>query len=528
MSKKLRVLSLLLVLAMAFGLFAGCSKEEQKPADDDKSAVDDKKGDDQPSEPSGNSGKDSIVIATMGETPSLSPTEHNAVAGSYMNSLTYNMLFRSNVDTLEPEPDLVESYENISETEWTFKIKKDVKFHNGETMTVEDVKASLEWAKTFPEVNLYNNDIVQVDIVDDETIQITTDGPDAMLLSNLCHHGNAIVPKALIDSNHDFNTNPIGTGPYVFKNWNRGDSLEFEAFADYFRGEPGIKHMTWKIIPEGSSRTIALEAGEIDFIIEVEAMDADRLEENSDIEVIQFNHTSHNWLMLNNEKPGLDNQNVRHAINSAIDKESVVMVAYNGLAVPALSAVPMNFEGATEENADVYDVEKAKEYLAASNVDPASIELAIICSDDTKKRAGEVIQANLKEIGVNATIESMDLATYLSATAEGNYTAAIGGYTSSDLLSYVVGVYHSSSINASNKTRLVDAEVDAMIDEAKVTLDAGERAKIFEKLSARLNELCSQAPLYQPLTLRAYKKGLEGVKVSDSGGLRFEDVYWAE
>ncbi len=527
MSKKLRTLSLLLALAMAFGLFAGCSKEEQQPADDDKSAVDDKKGDDQPSEPSGNSGKDSIVIATMGETPSLSPTEHNAVAGSYMNSLTYNMLFRSNVDTLEPEPDLVESYENISETEWTFKIKKDVKFHNGETMTVEDVKASLEWAKTFPEVNLYNNDIVQVDIVDDETIQITTDGPDAMLLSNLCHHGNAIVPKALIASNHDFNTNPIGTGPYVFKNWNRGDSLEFEAFADYFRGEPGIKHMTWKIIPEGSSRTIALEAGEIDFIIEVEAMDADRLEENSDIEVIQFNHTSHNWLMLNNEKPGLDNQNVRHAINSAIDKESVVMVAYNGLAVPALSAVPMNFEGATEENADVYDVEKAKEYLAASNVDPASIELAIICSDDTKKRAGEVIQANLKEIGVNATIESMDLATYLSATAEGNYTAAIGGYTSSDLLSYVVGVYHSSSINASNKTRLVDAEVDAMIDEAKVTLDAGERAKIFEKLSARLNELCSQAPLYQPLTLRAYKKGLEGVKVSDSGGIFWADVYWA-
>ena len=89
MSKKLRTLSLLLALAMAFGLFAGCSKEEQQPADDDKSAVDDKKGDDQPSEPSGNSGKDSIVIATMGETPSLSPTEHNAVAGSYMNLLTY-------------------------------------------------------------------------------------------------------------------------------------------------------------------------------------------------------------------------------------------------------------------------------------------------------------------------------------------------------------------------------------------------------------------------------------------------------
>ena len=529
MSKKLRVLSLLLVLVMAFGLFAGCSKDEQKPADDANKPADDANKPaegDKPSEPSSNGGKDSIIIATMGETPSLSPTEHNAVAGSYMNGLTYNMLFRSNTDTLEPEPDLVESYENISDTEWQFKIKKDVKFHNGETMTVEDVKASLEWAKGFPEVSLYNDDIVKVDIIDDQTIQITTDGPDAMLLSNLCHHGNAIVPKALIDSNHDFNTDPIGTGPYKFVKWNRGDSLEFEAFDDYFRGTPGIKHMTWKIIPEGSSRTIALEAGEIDFIIEVEAMDADRLKGNDEIEVIQFNHTSHNWLMLNNEKPGLDNQDVRHAINTAIDKESVVMVAYNGLAVPALSAVPMNFEGATEENADVYDVEKAKEYMQKSGVDPASVQMSIICSDDTKKRAGEVVQANLKEIGINATIESMDLATYLSATAEGNYTAAIGGYTSSDLLSYVVGVYHSSSINASNKTRLVDAEVDKMIDEAKVTLDAGERAKIFEKLSARLNELCSQAPLYQPLTLRAYKKGLQGVKVSDSGGIFWADVYW--
>ena len=286
--------------------------------------------------------------------------------------------------------------------------------------------------------------------------------------------------------------------------------------------------MTWKIIPEGSSRTIALEAGEIDFIVEVEAMDADRLKENSDLKVISFEHTSHNWLMLNNEKPGLDNQNVRHAINSAIDKESVVTVAYNGLATPSWTATPSNFAGTTDENADTYDVEKAKQYLEESGVDPASVKFSIICSDDTKKRAGEVVQANLKEIGINCEIESMDLATYLSATAEGDYTAAIGGYTSSDLLSYVVGVYHSSSINASNKTRLRDAEVDALIDQAKTTLDENERVAIFEKLSARLNLLCSQTPLYQPLTLRAYKAGLEGVEVSDSGTIYFENVYWAE
>ena len=511
-NRKSRIASLALLMAMSLGLFAGCSQN----------------GGSDGSDGSNDGGtKDSIIIATANETPSLSPTEHNAVAGSYMNLLTYNTLFKSDME-MNPVPDLVEDYENISESEWEFTIKTGVKFHDGSEMTVEDVKASLEWAKGFPEVSLYNDDIVSVDIVDDDTIKITTPGPDAMLLSNLCHHGNAIVPKALIDSGHDFNTEPIGTGPYKFVEWNRGDSVVFEAFEDYFDGAPAIKNMTWKVIPEGSSRTIALEAGEIDFIVEVEAMDSDRLKGNEELEVIQYEATNESWLMMNNEKPQFQNQNVRHAINSAINKDDIVTVAFNGLAVPAISQCPYNFEGSTEENADVYDVAKAQEYLDASGVDPSTITFSIICSDDQKKRAGEVIQANLKEIGIECTIESMDLATYLSVTTEGDYEASIGGYSSSNLLSYVVGVYHSDSINASNKTRLNNPEVDALIDQAKVTLDDAERLKIFEELSALLNELCTQAPLYQPINLRAFDAKLGGVEVSDSGTLYFEKCYWEE
>ena len=515
-NRKLRVLSLLLVLVMAAGLLAGCGGNDAPKGDTPKQ--DGEKGD-------SGTARDSIIIATANETPSLSPTEHNAVAGDYMNMLTYNHLFRTDM-TLEPVPDLVDTYENLDDSTWQFKLKQGVKFHDGTEMKAEDVKASLEWAQGFAEVNLYNNDIKSVEVVDDYTIEIKTDGPDAMLLSNLCHHGNSVVPKALIDSGNDFNTNPIGTGPYKFVKWNRGDSVEFEAFEDFFRGAPHIKHMTWKVIPEGSSRTIALEAGEIDFIVEVEAMDGDRLKENDKIKVIEYNATNETWLMLNNEKPGLDNEKVRHAINTAINKENVVTVAYNGMARPAISQCPINFEGATEENADTYDVAKAKQWLEESGVNPADIHFSIICSDDTKKRAGEVVQSDLKEIGINSEIESMDLATYLSVTTEGDYTASIGGYSSSNLLGYVVGVYHSSSINASNKTRLNDPEVDAMIDQAKVTIDDAERKVIMEKLSARLNQLCSQAPLWQPISMRAFNADLEGVQVSDSGSLYFEDVSW--
>ena len=188
MSKKLRVLSLLLVLVMAFGLFAGCSKDDPAPADDVNKPADDanKPADDKPSEPSGNGGKDTIVIATMSETPSLSPTDHNATAGSYMNMLTYSTLFNSDVE-MNPQPLLVESYENISDTVWEFKLRQGVKYHNGETMTVEDVKASLDYAKGCPEVCLYNDCIESVEIVDDQTFRITTPGPSAVLLNHLGH-----------------------------------------------------------------------------------------------------------------------------------------------------------------------------------------------------------------------------------------------------------------------------------------------------------------------------------------------------
>ena len=513
-----KALSLLLVAATTASLLFGCSKTEG--------------GSGGKSEGEGNGGpkRDSIIIATMGEPPSLSPTDHNAIAANYMNALTFSQLTRMNQD-MEMEGALAESFESVSDTEWIFHLRKGVKFHNGDEMTADDVVASITYAKTCPEVNLYNGSVETIEKVDDYTVKITTPGPSALLLSDLAHHGNAIVPKKLLDENHDFATDPIGTGPYKHVEWKRGDSVEFEMFDDYWDEEhmPSIQHMIWKIIPEGSSRTIALEAGEVDYIVDVEAMDVERLEAADGITLDKIAATNHMWMMVNLEKPGLDNVDVRRAMNCAINKESVVQVALNNLGTPSYSMAPDNMPGASNENTLPYDPEKAKEYMAASGVNPKDVQFSIICSNDTKKRAAEVIQANLKEtLGMDCTIESMDLATYLSITAEGNYTAAIGNYSSTDMTQYLVGVYHSKSINASNKTRLNNPEVDALIDKAKETLDPAERKVIMEELSALLNELCSQAPLWQPVSMRAYAAGLQGVQVSDSGTLYFEDCYWAE
>ena len=517
MSKRKRLVSILALAAITVSLFAGvagCNKEESPGGTGGNEAK--------------KSSKDTIVIATMSETPSLTNNEHSAVAGGYMNILTYEGLLFRDMD-MQPKPCLAESYEAVSDTEWDFKIRKGVKFHNGEEMTVEDVKASLDWAQQFPLIKTSTENIKQVDIIDDETVRITTFGPCAIILDNLCGTSNAIVPKSLIDSGNNFNENPVGTGPYVFKKWNMGDSIEFEAFEDYWEGEPAIKHMTWKIIPEGSSRTIALEAGEIDFIVEVEQMDIERLENNDDLVVYKYDATDFNFMQVNHEKGNLGNPLVRHAINSAIDKDSVVTVAANNLGTPSKCQTPTNLIGSYDENADVYDPAKAKEYLAQSNVNPKDITFSIICSNDMKKRAGEVIQANLKEhLGIDCSLESMDLATYLSATTEGNFTACIGGYNTTDQVLFTKGMYHSQSIGGSNRSRLNDPKVDELIEKALVTLDNDERYAIMEELNEYLNEVCPLVPLWQPVALRAYNKNLKGVEVNAVGNLYFKNCYWEE
>ena len=517
MSKRKRLVSILALAAITVSLFAGvagCNKEESPGGTGGNEAK--------------KSSKDTIVIATMSETPSLTNNEHSAVAGGYMNILTYEGLLFRDMD-MQPKPCLAESYEAVSDTEWDFKIRKGVKFHNGEEMTVEDVKASLDWAQQFPLIKTSTENIKQVDIIDDETVRITTFGPCAIILDNLCGTSNAIVPKSLIDSGNNFNENPVGTGPYVFKKWNMGDSIEFEAFEDYWEGEPAIKHMTWKIIPEGSSRTIALEAGEIDFIVEVEQMDIERLENNDDLVVYKYEATDFNFMQVNHEKGNLGNPLVRHAINSAIDKDSVVTVDANNLGTPSKCQTPTNLIGSYDENADVYDPAKAKEYLAQSNVNPKDITFSIICSNDMKKRAGEVIQANLKEhLGIDCSLESMDLATYLSATTEGNFTACIGGYNTTDQVLFTKGMYHSQSIGGSNRSRLNDPKVDELIEKALVTLDNDERYAIMEELNEYLNEVCPLVPLWQPVALRAYNKNLKGVEVNAVGNLYFKNCYWEE
>ena len=145
--------------------------------------------------------------------------------------------------------------------------------------------ATLEYAKSLPATTTYTSNMKSIEAVDDFTVKITTNEPYAGLLYDLGYHFNWILPKGLIESGNDFNENPIGTGPYKLVEWVSGDHLTFEAFDDYFDAErkAKIKNLEFTIIPEGVTRALALETGEVDFVWETNGADAASLLNNPDV-----------------------------------------------------------------------------------------------------------------------------------------------------------------------------------------------------------------------------------------------------
>lgn len=473
--------------------------------------------------------KDTLVVAAPDESANLSTTGHDALQTAYLNVLSYNGLMKLDY-SMNPVPDLAESYE-VSEDgcTWTFKLREGVKFHDGTECTAEDVVASMIAAQSEPNVANFTKDYTKVEATDKYVVTITTDGFNSNLLYSLANHANFVLPKALLESGHDFNSEPVGTGAYKFVKWNHGDSIEFVANEDYYGGAPAFKNLIWRFIPEGTTRSLELEGGGVDFVIDVDAANMAGIEANDALKMIVVDSISLQFLNLNDTKGALQDINVRKAINCAINKQAVVQIAENGHAMVAYAQAPIGFSGATTEGCDTeYNVDKAKEYLAAWGGDPATIELSIICSNDAKVRAAQVIQSNLADIGINAQIERMDLATYLDVTAAGDHTAFIGGYTASSMIQYLMLNFHSSAIGAANKSRLNMPEVDALIEKAAAARTTEEMTEILTQVNTLINEQAPQVSLYQNQKLYASKAGVENVNVLPNGYFYVSEWTWAE
>lgn len=519
--KKFRKVSIFIVFVLLLNMLSGCAQDVDDPVEINES----QNGDLEPSDEI-SSVRDTLVVAITSEPPSVAAIEHDSLISAMLNILSYNGLMRVDDETLEVVPDLASDYWVENETDWYFELRENVKFHNGDLMTSADVVASLEHAKSLPETAQYTASMKTIEAIDEYTVKIVTDGPYAGLLFDLTFHFNMILPKSLIESENDFNENPIGTGPYVLKSWDLGDRLTYEAFDDFFDSEhmPQIKNVVFKIIPEGASRTIALEAGEIDFIWDVNPSDVQNLENNEEIEVVEIASLDNVIMLINNDVAPFDDPNLRNAIAYAVNRQDIVDAALNGFGTPNASGISQGFWGSTTENAPEFNLEKAEEYLSKWGGDPSSVKLPILCSNELRVSIATVMQSNLSKIGIEVEVVPLDTAAYFNKWTSGDYTALICSWSPATSLAYVLR-YHSDR-RASYPGCINDPYIDELVDKAKSTIDDDERLKIIHEIVSEINLASPQLSLYQSTWYRAHDKDLDGVICSGIGYTSFHKMFW--
>jgi len=469
-----------------------------------------------------------ITIATQNEAPSIAPARHNAMAGGYKNLLTHNGLFRVSASNLDPVPDLVESWAAVSDTVFEFTIYDNIMFHNGDNMTAYDIAASLEYVRTTPDARSAHFSIESWEVVDTYTIRLSTgDEPNAQLFADLAHTGNFIMPLSLIEAGHDFNTQPVGSGPFVFEEWRFGDFLRFSAFEDYFDAErsPNVEYTLWRIIPEGAARTIALETGEVDFVVEVAFADVPRLQGESGITVYTGSGAGHNQLLLNTSLPIFEDINVRRAIDMAIDREAIVLAGFNGLAIPTSQQTPPIFDGASSQGLREFDPEAARAILAENGIDPATLSFDIIADNEDRRRMGEVVQSNLLDIGIETTITMNDLATSLSRMTDGDFEAAFAGFTSASLLGFMRSVL-TTEPDRENRSRIDVPEINELVLAAVNVMDTNERNAMLYEASILANEHVGLIPTHMAMIIRAFNSNLVVPEISAVGNMQFNMVFW--
>lgn len=471
--------------------------------------------------------KDTLVIAYTSEPPALDTLSHDSLISVGFNMMTFNGLTRIDDATLQPVLDLASDYRVENDVDWIFTLKQGVKFHNGEELTADDVVASLEAAKANPSSVNYTKNWQSVEALDPYTVKITTPQPYANVLADLGFHFNWIMPKSLIESGHDFNEEPIGTGPYKLVEWVSGTSITLEAFDDYFDTERAakIKNLEFRFIPEGTSRTMALQTGEVDFVWEVNATDVPNLEANPDITVEPVESVDNVILFLNNDTKFQD-VNLRRAIAAAINRQDIIDGALRGYGVVNYSSISQGYPGSTDEDQITYDVEKAKEYLKAWGGDPSTVNMSILVSNETRSTIATIIQSNLAEIGINVSVELLDTSTYFSRWESGDYDAVIASWSPANDLTYVNR--YSVTRRQQYPGSYNNPEMDNMLAQASSTLDEAARLEEIKKIVATVNQDAPQISLYQSVWLRAYDSDLKGVTLGGTGYTCWNEMYWAE
>ena len=471
---------------------------------------------------------DMIVIALPFDIASLDPYAQNATLQNALSYCIYNTLTSTDLNTGEVTMELAESYEQVSDTEYVFKLREGIKFHNGADLTASDVKFSIERAAVSGGMAAKVAMIDHVEVVDDYTVKFVLKYPCVTLLNALSFTATSILDEDFVTANGD-NYIPNGTGPYKFREWNSGESIILDRNEEYWDTPGGASILKFVIMTEDTSRTIALETGDIDVSISVATIDYDKINSNDDLVLYAETNNKVDYLGLSHIDPITSNKLVRQAIAHAINKEDYISAVLEGYGETANSIIGQSVEGYDPDLPEYeYDLEKAKSLLTEAGY-PDGFTLTVVARSDRDNLLAQVLQGQLAKIGITVNIERVETAVFFDKCSAGEIQASFGNWAgmTSDADNPLRGLLYSANAGTNNRSWYQSEEMDSLLDKAITLSDAEERIKVYHDVQQLVYDDVALIPLFCELQATAANKDVGGVFIPKVGdAMPYWSYYW--
>ena len=426
---------------------------------------------------------------------------------------------------LEIEPALAESWKVSDDgLSYTFTLREGVTFHNGRTMTSDDVVYSYNRIMAEETGSPTASRFTQVDSVtapDAQTVVFKLKGPFAPFLSNLTNL--TVIPKELVEAGN-VQQEAIGTGPFMFEEWIPDTYVLLRANPNYYRkGEPGVEVLKFNIVPEASTRAAGLRSGDYQLLPDVDPATAETIRGVPNVTLLETQDLAYTLMGLNVSQPPFDDPRVREAINLAINRDEVAQAVYFGNAVPGgpLSPALSDWALGTDEFSCYHsDPEAARALLADAGQENLEFEILTFGTLPVVSDLAQVLQAQLAQAGITTTINVAEFGTFVQRWQNSDFEAFVslnGGSTDPD--GYLYRTFYTGG--STNVFEYSDPEVDMLLDEGQTTTDRDMRFETYAQVQRDLACTGPAAHVAYGTLFTALGEGVRGFEQLPTRGLRY-------
>lgn len=514
--KARRNISIFLCLMLILGMVAGCSKPAETPAPAPTPTTTtgtQEPGEETPAE--GTKYKEEIIIAIADEFTAIDPTATTDESNQLVQGCVFDLLTNTNLKIMANDGEVVESWEMIAPDHWKFKIYEDFTFHNGSKLTVDDILFTFERDKDLSTTSAYIAKMKEVVKIDDYNFEVFLHLGDVDFNYVFSADSLAIMSKEAFETMPEEDAVKIGTGPWMFEEFVPGDYVSLVRFEDSTHYPvPNTKRLVFRMIPEASARMIALENGEVDVILAPSAVDYTRLSEDENLQLLTVTGRGQHFVGFNlaNKDSLVSDPAFRKAIAQVIDKEEMVIAAWDGYAQVSTGIMARDMEFYAEIEGIPYDPVAGEEALKALGAEGKTISL--ITSDANHRvKMAESLQAQLSQYGITLKVEFMQQAAFIERLqTDPKVEMFVLSWTPGMNADYMFRNPIHSSGGRSFYANLNSAEIDKMIDDAAGETDKTKRAEMYKALQERLTvEEVPWIPIAQATITMGARAGVEGI-----------------